>query len=92
MRPPRHSVGVRVSKWTTAQVYCVTLVSDLPVGVVHITLLVPSCGCIEEDLDTDSILRDQGKFKLKYASIELRIDHNRHIPLIAVPWATTHTT
>ena len=35
MRPPRHSVGVRVSKWTTAQVHCVALVSDLPVGVVH---------------------------------------------------------
>ena len=35
MRPPRHSVGVRVSKWTTAQVHCAALVSDLPVGVEH---------------------------------------------------------
>ena len=33
MRPPRHSVGVQVSKWTTAQVHCTVLVSDLLVGV-----------------------------------------------------------
>ena len=35
MRPPRQSVGVRVSKWTTAQVHCAALASDLPVGVEH---------------------------------------------------------
>ena len=35
MRPPRHSVGVRVSKWRMAQVHCAVLESDLPVDVEH---------------------------------------------------------